>query len=200
MQGEGASEAGSSASGSSPVAPGDLTGLVDRRVDVAICAAILAYAIAILVTSGGLRQGSIPDPIGPGGWPQLLAGILAVVAIALIVRRLVSWNQAIGHLVPGDGSKDDAPNIPSSGLRPFFLLAVGAGWIVSLPTAGFLITTFVATVASIALMRVRAWTKVLLFPFVFTAATWLLFGQVFGIRFPSGPLERALLDIVPHLR
>jgi hypothetical protein len=199
MQAEGA-RGPDAESGPGIGAPEDTSGLVDRRIDVAVTAAVLAFAIAVILTSGGLRQGSIPDPIGPGGWPRLLGGVLAAVAAVLIVRRLANWRGAAGHLVPGDGGKDDAPSIPSSGLRPYFLLAVGIGWLAGVSSAGFVITTFAASLASVALMRVRVWTKLFLTPFVFTVGIWALFGQVFGVRLPAGPIERFLQDILPFLR
>jgi len=49
-------------------------------------------------------------------------------------------------------------------------------------------------------MQVRSPAKLVLVPLLFSLAAWLLFGALFGVRLPAGPIEHGLLDILPGLR
>jgi hypothetical protein len=71
---------------------------------------------------------------------------------------------------------------------------------VALPRIGFLIATFAVTAAAIATMQVRSLSKLILVPLLFSLGIWLLFGQVFGIHFPAGPIEKALQEMMPRFR
>jgi hypothetical protein len=178
----------------------DEAGFVDRRVDLAICLTALVLGLFLIYASYGIRRGSIPDPIGSGGWSRVIGIAMAVIAGTLVFRRLAAWRGATSNLVPSDGGKDGEAGYPSSGLRPVLLVAAGAGWILALPRVGFLIATFAVTVATIAAMQVRSFTKLIVVPFLFTLCTWLLFGQVFGIHFPARFLEKALQGVFPGLQ
>jgi hypothetical protein len=180
--------------------PADSIGFIDRRVDLALCLATLALGIFLIYSSYGIRRGSIADPIGSGGWARVLGIAITVVALALVTRRLAGWRSVVGNLVPSDGAKEEEPSYPSSSIRPFLLLAVGAGWTFALPYVGFIAATFVMSAAGIALMNVRSLTKLLLVPLLFSLLVWEIFGQIFGIHFPGGPIEEALQGIIPRLR
>jgi hypothetical protein len=180
--------------------PSDTVGLIDRRVDLALCAASLALGLFLIYASYGIRRGSIADPIGSGGWARVLGIAVTIVSLALVARRLAGWRSITGNLVPSDGAKEEEPSYPSSSTRPFLLLAVGAAWTYAMPYLGFIAATFLMSAASIALMNVRSLTKLLLVPLLFSLIVWELFGQIFGIHFPSGPLEEALQHIVSGLR
>jgi Tripartite tricarboxylate transporter TctB family len=182
------------------VSEGDEAGFVDRRVDLAICMFALLVGLFLIYASYQIRRGSIPDPIGSGGWQRLIGAALTIVAGTLVLRRLVSWRATLDHLVPSDGGKEGEAGYPSSGLRPFIILAAGFGWILALPRVGFLIATFAATVVVVVAMHVRGLVKLMVVPFLFTFSIWLLFGQVFGIHFPSRFLEKALQGIIPGLQ
>ena len=173
-------------------------GFVDRRVDLALCLGTLGLGIFLVYASWSIRRGSIPDPIGSGGWARVIGIALIAIAATLVFRRLVAWRGATSHLVPSDGGKDGEAGYTNSNIRPFLLLATGVVWILLLPRIGFLLSTAVFTAASIATMGVRSLKKLILVPLLFTLITWLLFGQVFGIHFPAGPIEKTLQEIIPR--
>lgn len=177
----------------------DSVGLIDRRVDLSLSIATLALGLFLVYGSYGIRRGSIPDPIGSGGWAWVLGIAITIIALALIARRLAGWRTDAGNLVPSDGAKEEEPSVPSSSIRPFLLLAVGAAWIYALPLIGFIAATFLMSAAGIALMNVRSLTKLLLVPLLFSLIVWEVFGQIFGIHFPGGPIEDALQGMIPRL-
>lgn len=173
-------------------------GFVDRRIDLVLCLVTLGLGVFLVYASWSIRRGSIPDPIGSGGWARVIGIALIAIAGTLVFRRLVAWRGATSHLVPSDGGKDGEAGYPSSNVRPYMLIATGVVWILLLPRVGFLVSTAVFTAAAIATMRVRSLNKLILVPILFSLITWLLFGQVFGIHFPAGPIEKALQEVIPR--
>lgn len=196
--GSAAGSAGTAVAAAMLAAEEDEAGFVDRRVDLALCLGTLGLGIFLVSASWSIRRGSIPDPIGSGGWARVIGIALIAIAGTLVFRRLVAWRGATSHLVPSDGGKDGEAGYPSSNVRPFLLVAVGVVWILLLPRVGFLVSTFVFTAAAIATMNVRSLKKLILVPLLFTLITWLLFGQVFGIHFPAGPIEKTLQELIPR--
>ncbi|MGW8369892.1 MAG: tripartite tricarboxylate transporter TctB family protein [Gammaproteobacteria bacterium] len=174
-------------------------GRVDRRIDVAVCFAAFLLGLALVALSTRIRQGSIPDPIGAGGWPKLLGATLMIAMGANIVRRLMSWRASPGNLVLSDGGKDDVPGRPGTVLRPAFMMISGLIWVLIVHWTGFIVATTVLLIAGLLLMQVRQPVKLLLVAFLFSLIFWLLFGEFLGIRLPAGPVEHALIRIFPGL-
>lgn len=186
-----------------PPQPHDVTlddfGRIDRRIDVAVCFAAFLIGLALFVLSGDLRQGSIPDPIGPDGWPKLLGATLMIAMGANIVRRLVSWRASQSNMVLSDGGKDDVPGRPSTFLRPAFMLISALVWMLVVHWTGFIVATTALLIIGLMLMQVRSPAKLLLVPLLFSLTAWLLFGALFGVRLPAGPVEHNLLELLPGL-
>lgn len=173
---------------------------VDRRIDLAVCVAAFLLGLALFVLSGDLRQGSIPDPIGPDGWPKLLGATLMAAMAANIIRRLVTWRSSSDNMVLSDGGKDDVQGLPGTVLRPTLMVISALMWMFVVRWTGFIVATTALLIAGIALMRVRSLAKLLLVPFLFSLTAWLLFGALFGVRLPAGPVEQGLIEILPGLR
>jgi putative tricarboxylic transport membrane protein len=176
--------------------PVDDYGYVDGRVDIAVCVAIFLLGLALFVLSGDIRQGSIPDPIGPDGWPKLLGAVLMLTMGANILRRVVSLRSAQHYRVISDGGKDDVAGQPGTVLRPLAMLGSALVWVLVVPWTGFIVATIGILIFGLALMKVRSPVKLLLVPFLISLSAWLLFGVLFGIRLPAGPLEHALIKVL----
>lgn len=179
--------------------PVERIAMVDRRIDIALAAALAALGVALIVLSGDIRAGSIPDPIGAGGMPRALGAFMVVAGVVLIARRLVSWRRNPGHLVPADGGTGDEPDYPSSAVRAFGMLAAAWGWAMLIPLVGYLTSSFLLAVVGIASMKVRSPWKLIVVPALFAAITWLLFNRLFGIPFPAGPIEQLGEEYIPSL-
>jgi len=171
-------------------------GYVDGRIDIAVCSAIFLLGLALFVLSGDIRQGSIPDPIGPDGWPKLLGGVLMLTMGANILRRVVSLRSAQHYRVISDGGKDDVAGRPGTVMRPLAMLGLAAVWVLVVPWTGFIVATIGILVFGLALMKVRSPVKLLLVPFLISLSAWLLFGVLFGIRLPAGLLEHTLIKVL----
>jgi hypothetical protein len=139
----------------------------------------------------------MPSPasfgLGPGGYPMLVTGVLAVLGIILAIQ---GWLQRRGA-----GRKDasvrkaaDAAASPASAgniLNPKDLggIAVLAAsfwlYIVLMKYLGYLITTPVFLFFSLLQYGDRKWPRMILVSLITTAASWVLFVYAFRIFLPD---------------
>lgn len=132
---------------------------------------ILLFAGAYALAAGQIEYAFSSDPIGPKGFPLLLAALLAMFAVVYLVRP---------------GSRDDWPN--ASGLRSIVafmsacvLAMVAMAYIGFIPAMavlmGFVSWLFGASVRMAVIGGV-----------VQAIVWWALFGPLVGHSLPKGPL------------
>lgn len=175
-------------------------GMVDARVDLVIAAGTAVLGALLIAASTGIRQGSIPDPIGAGGFARLLGAFLAVLGILLCARRAVALVRSprAERQVYADGGPADEPGFPASTLRPFVILGLGLAWALMLPLLGYVVPTALVTAAALVAMRLRSIPSLVAISVLFSLLTWILFARVAGLRFPAGPVDLFLEGIVPR--
>lgn len=177
----------------------DVEVTVDRRADLAIAVAVTALGVAVVYLSRDIRRGAIPDPIGSGGFAQVLGAFVALMGVVLIARRVSSWRTAVNGQVSAEGGSGDEPGLPVAGTRPFVMLVIGCGWALGLNQVGFIVATWVASGLAMVAMRTRSVRKLVVIPVTFSLFCWLLFTRVSGLRFPAGPIDQLLAELVPRL-
>ncbi len=126
----------------------------------------LAFAAVALYVSRTYSLGTAVR-MGPGYFPMLLGGVLAVIGAILVVRSLVISGDPIGHMR----------------VLPLVLVAVAAVLFgVLLPRLGLVVTLpVVIVVAALASVQSRRW-EVLLLSVLLTVFSALVF--VYGLRLP----------------
>ncbi len=109
------------------------------------------------------------EPVGPKAFPLVLSGILALLALVLIVR-------------PGKGGK-----WPDAGLwlRILGVLGVLVVYALLFSRLGFMVTTFM-TVVVLARLFGAAVPKALIAGVVMAAGSYVLFTSGLGIALPAG--------------
>ena len=171
---------------------------LDKRIDLAINVVIILFGVFLIVEARDIREGLIPDPITSRGMPYL-AGIFSILCgIILGVMRLKSWSTLPGNLVPGEGHEDEE-GYSSSWVRVFSTLATTWISVWLLKSLGYLLVTFFFMVLVVWLMGKRDWKMLILFPVIYTLATWYIFSQTLQFILPLGfmtPFFRSL-GLVP---
>jgi hypothetical protein len=172
---------------------------VDRRADLALALCVMMLGLTVVYLARYIRHGVLDDPIGPGGFANVLGAFLAAVGAILVVRRLVLWRRSVNGRVSADGGESDEPDLPASGIRPFVMLAVGLGWAFMLPRVGFIVPTCLACAVGMFAMRARSVVKLVVVPIGFSLFTWILFTRLSGLRFPAGPVDLFFATLIPRL-
>lgn len=148
--------------------------------------ALVVGGVGLIVASNQLPLGTASDPVGPRGFPTLLALGLAGSGLALAVQ---SWRPTRGPRPDAEEDEDQGPFSPSR-LAGGILLT--AAYVATLQQLGFLIGTPFYLAALLGLRggapRRQFLATVVGYPLVLFA----LFGLLLGVPLPGGLLERLL--------
>jgi putative tricarboxylic transport membrane protein len=162
--------------------------LMDRRVDLAIAAAVAAFGVFVLVVARDIRPfGPVADPMGPAAFPQIVGVTLVLGGAALVCMRLLKWGRESSNLVPNDGEEDEA-DVPASAPRAFALMGASLAYAITMPTIGYVIGTVVYVTVALRLLKLQSWIVIGVIALIYMASTYLVFTQVVSVRLPVGPL------------
>lgn len=142
-----------------------------RRADLLIGFGLLVVAAVYFQQSFAITRGFASDRLGPAFFPRLLAGVLAVLAVMLIMRAL-------------SGRSDPTPP-PAMRLGVFLgTLALMIVYALALPRAGFLVATPVLLAAVIWLLGLRRWSTVAGTAVGVTATLYIVFARMLKVLLP----------------
>jgi hypothetical protein len=158
---------------------------MDKRVELAVLIAMIAFGAWVVYVASGFRLGSYPDPITTRGLSYFTGSYLVVAGLYLATRRLLKWSSIPGNYTVSEGNTDERGH-PASALRAFTIMGLSILWAVIVTPVGFLIVTPVILMAVVWMMDVRTPGKLIAFPILFTLVTWFVFAQVLGVRLPYG--------------
>lgn len=148
------------------------------RAAFAIAAALIAIAAIIFFDVSRLRDMGGYSGIGPATVPEVIAGVLVVLAFWTVIA----------------GLRRDFPQREKQQLGPVVWIVGGlAAQMLLLDVAGFSIATgvlFAATAAGFG--RGKLWITVPV-GIVLCLIVWLIFSQLLNLSLPAGPIERLFL-------
>jgi putative tricarboxylic transport membrane protein len=162
--------------------------IMDKRANLAVSVFTALVGVFTLITARHIRAGTIRDPIGARGLPNMMGVFLIIGGIILSVQQLLHWSELPGNLVPQEGQEDEK-GYPASWIRAIAIILLSMVWAWLLHGLGFLIITPLYLVACGWVMGMRSWKQNVIFSVVYAVSSWLIFGPLFAIRLPLGPLE-----------
>ena len=137
---------------------------------------ILAFGIVALAGSVQLGFGSLSQP-GAGLFP-FFAGLMIVIAAPIaIVNSIIGRGSESEFILKKDAFRTLAGAI-----------AVFAGWILAMPTLGYVVVTFAAVLALAKLLGLEGWLKPLALSAATSLATYILFDRLLYLDLPRGLL------------
>jgi putative tricarboxylic transport membrane protein len=149
--------------------------------DAVVGAVILAFAGLYWLAAGMIRRSSLEDSIGAAGVPNVLAALLAGLAILLIARSLLFRPPL--EKESDVGMTDDAPQ---AHLRALGMLALGVGYLVVVPSLGYAVSVALL-VASVALYNhQKPSLRLALVSIMVAVGFYLLFVRLLNIPLPPG--------------
>jgi len=146
--------------------------------DLVSAVILLCIAAAYYAASTAIPSSTLEDAVGPRGLPVVLAALLALVAIVIGVRALVSVP------IAGDAGKDAEAPWP----RAIGMLVIGALYI---PAAGFLgywLALVLLLLAVILYEGMKPSWRMLAVAVGGATFFFLLFDVLLGVRVPEGVL------------
>lgn len=151
------------------------------RGDRAVAAVLVCFGIGILALTVGLPSATAADPVGPRGFPTLLALVVVACGVAL-------W---LGAGAPSTAADADARG--ALALRPLVgTVGLTALYLAVLEPAGYLLAT-PPYLAALLLIQGRVTARAFVFTvFGLPAVLYALFAVAMRVPLPAGPLEPLL--------
>jgi len=142
----------------------------------------LGLSIALLVMTRGLPQSALV-PIGPGFYPQIVLGIMAVLSIMLIAADAWSHRRSRGAVPAAAPEVRNYPLVTTT-------FAVFAAYVLLLPFLGFRVGTFLFVMALQAVLQKpqgwRRWTMIVAAALAAVIVTYLAFEVYLSVLLPRG--------------
>ncbi|KQT61884.1 MULTISPECIES: tripartite tricarboxylate transporter TctB family protein [unclassified Aureimonas] len=152
----------------------------------------LIGGLVLLVFAGGyfwsaetIPNSMLDDAFGPRGLPVILAGLLAVLALAIVARALLGLRPVAAEAVANDEEEaDHESRLP----RALGFLAICAAYVVALPYLGYPVS-IALMIAAVAFYEGadRNW-KIPATAIFGGVLFWLLFNRFLGVPQPAGLL------------
>jgi len=148
------------------------------RKDLVSSAILLCIAAFYYLAATGISASTLEDEVGPRGFPAVLAGLLAMVALAIGMRALVTSPAA------GAGEKEAEAPWP----RALGMLAIGALYIPASTVLGYWLALLLLLVAVMLYEGMKPSWRMAAVALGGASFFWLLFDVVLGVRQPEGLL------------
>jgi hypothetical protein len=148
------------------------------RKDLVSSAILLCIAALYYLASTSIPSSSLEDEVGPRGLPTVLAVLLAMVAIVIGVRALVS--------APASGETGKDAEAPW--LRALGMLAIGALYIPVASLLGYWLALLLLLLAVILYEGMKPSWRMLAVATGGATFFFLLFDVLLGVRVPEGLL------------
>lgn len=163
--------------------------------EIALSAFFVLLGLSLVILSGSIRAGSIPDPITSAGMARL-AGVFLLVFGGIVLLRLIAraLRRPDALRIPSQGENDE-PGHPSTFLRPFAVAVATLLWAWGVARIGYFLATPILLAVVLRIMDVRSTVKLAVVPVGFTVIVWVLFAEVLGIGFPLGFMDTPLRRI-----
>lgn len=154
----------------------------DRVGTLLISSAVIAAAAYVLVESLGYKPGTGGDP-GAAALPRLVAVLSIAAALILIIQSL---RKPMASKTPVEKKS------PKAAWRVGLMaLTMGVGTIL-LPMLGYFVVMSILLYAAGLLAGSQKWWVNLLIAFIGSWVTLLVFGGLFSVPLPMGPIDRLL--------
>jgi putative tricarboxylic transport membrane protein len=166
-----------------------------QHVDLALAGTLLLIGVLLLIAIAGLPAGTSADPVGPRGFPSLLAVGFLGSATALAAKAMLARRHPRAYLLAS--ADPDSADSEGPVLRSRLVLAsiTIVGYVLLLPIVGFLLITPAFIVALIIIQGGVATRSLIVMAVGFPIAVYLLFAVLLGVPLPGGVFDPMSLGV-----
>lgn len=139
--------------------------------------ALLGIGILVVAGSVQIGVGTVARP-GAGFFPLIAGAAILVPQMIVAIRFLYTRREA--------GAAGAAPIPP---VKLLALLGILAGWVLLVPTLGYIIVTFLAVIALAATLGLEGgWKKILRLALLTSVGVYAVFDWLLFLDLPRGPI------------
>jgi putative tricarboxylic transport membrane protein len=149
--------------------------------DAVVGGVILAFAGLYWLAALTIRHSSLDDSIGAAGLPNMLAALLAALAVLLILRSFLFGPRS------RQGSRSEAESeVPRAHLRALGMLVFGVAYLVVVPSLGYAVSVALLVAAVALYNHQRPSLRLALVTILISVGFYLLFVRLLRIPLPPG--------------
>jgi len=151
--------------------------------DLTCSAVLLIISASYYSLASGIGRSALADEVGPAGLPVFYAALLATLALALAAKALV---RPFLLRAADDAAAKAGPSLGFILRRAAGVFAIGVGYLLIVPLAGYFVTLIVVIAAMALFYGERASARLAAIAFAGAAVFWVLFVWLLGIPMPGG--------------
>ena len=154
----------------------------NKELDIFVSFIVLTFCAAVYYLTLGFpmtRSMASSDPIGAKGFPQLLTGVLAVLAVTVIIQAVLNKTK--------DGDKPAKINGKDFLALLKFIVALVV-YVYAIRYLGYCVSTLLFMMFGMWWMGQRKPVTIVMTGVVITVLIYLCFGWIFKVDLPSGLL------------
>ncbi len=170
---------------------------MDKRFDLLFTLIVLAFTLFYFYLIEKMPKIHLGDPLGPEGYPRIMAIGIGATAVMLLALQLRKWRKIPGRTFPPEGEADD-PGVPVSHTRVVLLVLTVFLYLMVMPYIGYLLATPLFVAAVLRVTGVRKIKRLVAVPLAFTLVLYTIFGILARIRLPMGFMD-FLNDLISTL-
>jgi len=150
--------------------------------DLTCSAILLIISASYYSLASGIGRSALADEVGPAGLPVLYAVLLATLALALAAKAIL---RPLLLRAADDTVEKSAPSLGFVLRRAAGVFAIGVGYLLIVPLAGYFVTLILVIAAMALFYGERASARLAATAVAGAAAFWTLFVWLLGIPMPS---------------
>ncbi len=150
--------------------------------DLTCSAVLLIISASYYSLASGIGRSALADEVGPAGLPVLYATLLATLALALAAKALL---RPLLLRAAADTAEKSAPSLGFILRRAGGVFAIGVGYLLIVPLAGYFVTLILVIAAMALFFGERASARLAATAIGGAAVFWVLFVWLLGIPMPS---------------
>lgn len=150
--------------------------------DLTCSAILLIISASYYSLASGIGRSALADEVGPAGLPVLYAVLLATLALALAAKAIL---RPLLLRAAADTVAKDAPSLSFVLRRAAGVFAIGVGYLLIVPLAGYFVTLILVIAAMALFYGERASARLAATAVAGAAVFWALFVWLLGIPMPG---------------
>ena len=163
--------------------------VVERRVDLAIAAIVMAIGVLLLFQAAGIDSGAVSDPVGTAGLTRASAVVMVGGGAIVVYQWLQQARHASAANIDDELAAQRAELHQGSSVRALGIGAMSFAYVVVLSTLGFLVITPLFIAAALWIMKIREVKSLIVLSLSSTIVIYLIFVSLFQVLLPLGPLS-----------
>jgi putative tricarboxylic transport membrane protein len=168
---------------------------MDRRVDIALAAIVVAFGLVILFISFNAPPPRAQfDPVGPYGFSKVVGTVFVILGVLILAKTFREARHGAEDELAAEGAEDEE-GFPASARRAMALVALTFAYALALNPLGYVIASLIYVTVGLLILSERGRLMLAVTSIGYTALTFWAFAIFLRVPLPLGPLNELFVDL-----